>query len=253
MSGNRAMRRALETTDAVRTIVKLPLIQDETVMVTPEMAREMLQRNQRNRPVNWSTVSKYVAIMKAGKWLLHAQGIILDTNGNILTGQKRLWAVVLAGVAMPFRVSRGSPPDTAKLIDRGQPQSARDLATRDTERKHSPVESSIARAHSILYGVPKPSVDQLSELMVSESDVYARMLREVQGTRKTRSILMVLAAIAFRAKGDADAAATLAMRATKLAEQLANQLQPETADGCWGKGAAFGLAMKAARDIVDIA
>ena len=252
MSGNKALRRALETSDALRVNANVPLIVDRTELITPEIAREMLKKNQRNRPINWTKVDEYAAIMKAGKWELHAQGIILDTEDNILTGQKRLWAVVHAGVNVYFRVSRGNPPAVARLLDRGTPQTARDLASRDTERKHSPMESSIARAIAILTGVPKPTVDDLANIMARYSDIVARILRETHGTKKTRAVLMILAAIAVSAK-TADEAGSISLHAVNLAEKLEAALQPETADRCWGKGAAFSLAMNHARQLVAVA
>lgn len=250
MSGNRAMRRAMETKDALRVNAPVPLIVDTTELITPETAREMLKKNTRNRPINWKKVEEYAAIMKAGKWELHAQGIVMDTEGNILTGQKRLWAVVYAGINVYFRVSRGNPASAATLLDRGTPQTARDLASRNTERKHSPTESSIARAIAVLTGVTKPSVDDLADIMTNYSAVVQRMLRETHGTKKTRAILMILAAIAVRAQPLEDKAAELALKAARLSEKLDAALIPETADRCWGKGAAFSLAMNHARSLV---
>ena len=130
MSGNKALRRALETSDALRVNANVPLIVDRTELITPEIAREMLKKNQRNRPINWTKVDEYAAIMKAGKWELHAQGIILDTE---------------------------------------------------------------------------------------------------------------------------DEAGSISLHAVNLAEKLEAALQPETADRCWGKGAAFSLAMNHARQLVAVA
>lgn len=250
MSGNKALKRALGTSDAIRVNAPVPLITDTTELITPEIAREMLKKNKKNRPINWKKVEEYAAVMKVGNWKLHAQGIILDVDGNILTGQKRLWAVVYAGVAVYFRVSRGNPPETATLIDRGTPQTARDLAARNTERRHSPTEASIARAAAVLMGVPKPSVDDLATIMSKEADIVSRIMKDTSGTKKTRSVIMIIGAILFHADGNIELASQLAARISQYAARLDEKLAPETADKCWGKGAAFSLAMKQALEVI---
>lgn len=250
MSGNRAMRRALESQDVVRINAPVPLINDTTELITPEVAREMLKRNQKNRPINWKKVEEYAEIMKAGRWELHAQGIVLDVDGNILTGQKRLWAVIYADTNVYFRVSRGNPASAGKLLDRGTPQSARDLASRDTERKHSPTESSIARAIAVGSGQPKPSVDDLAAIMTKNAGLVAQLLKETHGTKKNRGVLMILAAIVVAEPKHIEWALSRARQIGPLVERLDKALAPETAERCWGKGAAFGLAMAHAVRIV---
>ena len=42
MSGNKAMRRAAMTKDAIRISGDVPLITDTTELITPELAQEML-------------------------------------------------------------------------------------------------------------------------------------------------------------------------------------------------------------------
>lgn len=249
MSGNKAGRRALTTVDSMRMHVKIPLIVDTTVLITPAIAMEMLKHNRRNRPINWRKVEEYAEIMRKDKWELHAQGIILDTEGNILTGQKRLWAVIKADKDVYFRVSRGNPASTAVLLDRGDSQSARDLATRQTDRKHSPTESSIARAIAVLNGIPKPSTDDLAKIMAENSPVVQAMLQEMPRTKKSRAMLMIVAALADLYTDPTDAAIRV-LEIDTLADRLTESLAPTTAEACWNKGAAFTLAMQRAQKIV---
>ena len=257
MAGNRAVQRAWKTGD-VRAVnaqpnapkEDIPLITDTTELITPAIAQEMLQRNQKNRPVNWNRVDEQAKTMKAGNWKLTPQGIILDRNGNILTGQHRLLAVVRSGVACYFRVSRGNNPEIARLLDRGAPQSARDLAARETERKHSPTESSIVRAIAVLQGVPRPTVDECAVIMTKYAPVMEAMLEQTKGTKKTKALLMVLAVIAFEVV-EPEAAAIISLDSGRFAAELEKRLAPQTADQCWGKGTAFALALKVAREVVN--
>jgi hypothetical protein len=248
MSGNKALRRALGTNDAIRLGTKLPLITDTTEMITPEIAQEMLQRNKNNRPINWNKVDEWVAIMQAGQWQLTPQGLILDTEGNILTGQHRLWAVVRSGVTVYMRVSRGNSPEIARILDRGIPQSARDLATRETERKHSPTESSVARAIAIIRGI-KPTTDTLADILIEKEPVIAQLMRDLKGTAKSRAVLMLMAAVAEKSKKASDVT-PLALRVPRCADMLTDALRPVPPEKIWGKGAAFALAMSHAVRII---
>lgn len=248
----RALRRALATADAHRISGDIPLIVDTTELVTPDSAYEMLLRNQRNRPINWRRVEEYAAVMAKGGWELHAQGIVLDTNGDVLTGQKRLWAVIYSGQSVYMRISRGNRPQVARLLDRGDPQSARDLASRGTGRKHTPTEASLARGLLALSGKTRASVDEVAEAIERTAVLAAQVLAETVGTRKTRAALMVLAAVCAEI-GDVAEARALARRTESLAEQLEIALQPQSANACWGRGAAFALAMEHARKIVQSA
>ena len=133
--------------------------------------------------------------MKAGEWKFHSQGIIIDNNGNLLTGQKRLWAVIKSNTNQYFRVSKGSPPDTAEFIDRGVPQSSRDLASRKTERKHSLQEGSIVRGVLALEGNVKPSLDDIAAGMVAHAPTLEIIMEQTRRIKKTKSLYMVLAAI----------------------------------------------------------
>ncbi len=250
MAGNRARKRAAET-GAVRQDDSLPLITDETVLVTPELAQEMLKKNERNRPIGWKKVEEYSDLMRAGKWRLHSQGIVIDAKGNILTGQKRLWAVVYADVPVYMRISRGSPTDVAHLLDRGTTQTARDLAARESGRKYSPAESSIARAVLAGDGNVQPSKDQLSDTMVLVDKNLSMVIRMNRGAKKTRGLLMIMAAVCSCAP-TAEDAETISNKATEMVQELEMSLSPHKPSECWGKGAAFGLAMEKAKQIVVI-
>jgi len=244
----KALRRALETHDALRVNASVPLIVTTTELMTPDLAKTMLAKNRKNRPVNWRKVDEFAEQMRCGEWRLHDQGIMLDTEDNILTGQKRLWAVIRSGVNIYMRVSRGNPPDTATVIDRGVPQSSRDLAARETGRKHSPTEVSVVRAMLVLSGCVKPSTDELAAALADQTGVLAIVLAQMQGMKKTREVLMVLAALIARF-GDQASAHLTALPI--LVDQLQTRLAPRTAAECWGRGAAFSLAMEQARQLVQ--
>ena len=251
MGGNKAARRAAEVKDGYRIIDSeaIPLIRDKTELITPELAKEMLKRNKKNRPINWRKVEQYADMMDSGDWKVHSQGIVLDNHDNILTGQKRLWAVIYSNTAVHMRISRGCPEETAKYLDRGTPQSSRDLATRETGRKHSPTEASIARGVCVLRGILKPSNNDLAEVMAEKASWMEEILKQTKGNKKTKPLLMILASVCQDAKNHAEVE-YLSIRALQLADKLVEKLLPEEAARCWNKGAAFTLAMQRAQEIV---
>ncbi len=246
----KALRRALASADAVRVGTSLPLITDKTELISPMLAQAMLTRNRRNRPIDWKAVERYADLMAAGQWQFHGQGILLDDTENILTGQTRLWAIVYSGTTIPMRVSRGNPPESAQAIDRGRSQSSRDLASRTTERKHSPLEVSIARAVLVLRGQLRPSTDDVAAQILAQNDQVEVILSATVGTKKTRSVLMICGAMV--AMCELDSIRDLAPGVVVWANQLDAVLAPQTASQCWGKGVAFALAMEHARKIVIV-
>src|SRR6478752_7201216 len=94
---------------------------------TPEVANRMLDRNTHNRPLKQGDILKWATEMEAGNWQLNGEAIKVATNGDILDGQHRLYAVALQddGKAIPFTVIRGLAPEAQKTMDQGR---RRDLA-----------------------------------------------------------------------------------------------------------------------------
>lgn len=249
MSGNKALRRAAELPDIIRIKGDVPLIRDLTELITPQIAQEMLKHNKANRPVNWKKVEEYADIMSKGEWKLTSQGIIFDNHGELLTGQKRLWAVIYSDTAVYMRVSRGCPADTVRMLDRGEPQSARDLAARETTRKHSPYEISIARGALLLRGIVKPSKDKLADYLIEKKVILSEILSQTKGTKKTRGVLMVLAAISLM--DDISSIKLKSCNAESYAKELDSILCPSSAEECWGRGTAFTVAMGQAKKCIE--
>ena len=78
----------------------------ETMIVSPELAREFLATSKINprfgdsRRFNKTVVTKYAADMKAGRWALTHQGIAFNENKELIDGHNRLNAIILSGVGL---------------------------------------------------------------------------------------------------------------------------------------------------------
>lgn len=99
----------------------------EVVMVTPELAAEMLSRNTHNRPARRHAVENYAADMTNGDWRWTGDPIRLAVDGTVLDGQHRLMAVVESGVTLPFLVLSGMPVEAQENIDAGVPRRFQDV------------------------------------------------------------------------------------------------------------------------------
>lgn len=245
----KALRRALATTDILRITEDVPNLTDTTEVITPERAYALLEHNQNNRPINWHKVEDYAIAMRQGQWKVHGQGIMLDTTGNILTGQHRLWAVIYADRPIPMRISSGNHPSTAQCIDRGIPQSARDLASRTTGRKHSPLETSLARCLLMLEGNNKPNTDAIADTIIRFNNVIKETISQLHRTKKTRSVVMLAGAIAAESVSLPDIERKM-QHMEIFVRTFDDALMPSTAQQCWGRGAAFSMAMQKAVSIV---
>jgi hypothetical protein len=95
--------------------------------VTPEKALQWLEGNTHNRPINEAHVKRLARDIQAGRWRLTHQGIAFDTDGLLVDGQHRLWAVVEAGMPITTRVFFNEPPENRQVLDSGQRRSNLDI------------------------------------------------------------------------------------------------------------------------------
>lgn len=96
----------------------------EQVLITPDLARELLANNQENRTIKQAVVCRYATQILDGDWQLTHQGILLGKDLRLLDGQHRLSAIVLADKAVMMLVSwdnRLSSPVGVK-VDIGVPR-----------------------------------------------------------------------------------------------------------------------------------
>src|SRR5208337_4885018 len=91
-----------------------------TIMeVTPEMARDWLGANQKNRRPKKSTVQAYARDMVAGEWKLAGDPIRFDSSKNLLDGQHRLLACIIAERPFQTVVMRDLSPEVMRVLDHG--------------------------------------------------------------------------------------------------------------------------------------
>lgn len=102
-------------------------ITTEVIYVDSAKAEELLAGNTHNRPISEAHVKKLAAAMKAGNFHFTAEPLKWDTNGTLLDGQHRLWALALTpGVTLKFLAVYDLPTDSQVHMDQGRVRTAAD-------------------------------------------------------------------------------------------------------------------------------
>lgn len=99
----------------------------EKHVITPEMALRWLETNDNNRPVSHLRVQQLARDMTDGVFELTHQGIAFDSDGRLIDGQHRLWAIVECKKSVPMFVCFGlDRSEVVHYIDDGRPRSMTD-------------------------------------------------------------------------------------------------------------------------------
>lgn len=97
------------------------------VVVTPEMAKQWLQKNSFNRPLKPKLVDNYVRQIESGNWHRTHQGIAFDEEGTVLDGQHRLHAIVKTGQPQPMLIFLNENQSNHESIDGGKQRTLLDV------------------------------------------------------------------------------------------------------------------------------
>ena len=98
------------------------------IHVTPTIATDWITRNRsKNRKISTAAVMKYAEDIRAGRWLVNGEAIVLGKTGNILDGQHRLLAVIEAGRPIETFVISQIDDDSFQTLDSGKPRTPADV------------------------------------------------------------------------------------------------------------------------------
>ena len=92
------------------------------MLITPDLAKEMLSKNRLNRKISSHTVNKYIADMTSKDWqALNGQTISFYEDGGLKDGQHRLTAIVKSNIPQWCIVVEGISTDEV-IADIGKPR-----------------------------------------------------------------------------------------------------------------------------------
>lgn len=125
------------------------VLQSRVERITPDIAREYLNRNTSNRCVTQSMVNFYAREMQCGRWQFNGDSIRFDSNGNLIDGQHRLLAIIKSGVSLDMLVISGLDSKSFLTIDQGKKRSVGDCFSISGIRQYTLV-SGIVRGKMML-------------------------------------------------------------------------------------------------------
>lgn len=112
----------------------------DVVSITPEMAQKLLEHNNHNRPVNDRHVGRIVNQIKSGKWIFNGDTIKISDDGDVVDGQHRLWAIIMAETAVPSAIVYGVPREAFATVDTlRKPRSGADVLALNGVSRHRSV------------------------------------------------------------------------------------------------------------------
>lgn len=95
--------------------------------ITPEIAKDLLEKNTSNRKVKEHHIRSLSEQMKKGQWQLNGETIIISKDGTILDGQHRLMSVVKSGESINSYVVYGVDDNAKNTIDTGVSRGPADI------------------------------------------------------------------------------------------------------------------------------
>jgi len=126
----------------------IPGVRSTPVMLKPEIARRLLERNTHNRKLSEKVVQKYVAEIQADEWRITPAGIGFDDKGTLVDGQHRLHAIMRAGKTVPVMIVTGLPSASQEKVDRQRRRSLFDalyLAGKANQRQDVEIATCLTR------------------------------------------------------------------------------------------------------------
>ncbi len=126
----------------------LSKVQTGIEVITPEIATDLLTRNSVNRRLQQATVERYAREIREGRWLLTGETIIISDSNELLNGQHRMNAVLVAGVPIRSNVVSGIERNAYQKMDSGKSRSVADRLR--LPEKHTTVARTIALIHGDL-------------------------------------------------------------------------------------------------------
>jgi len=111
-------------------------------VITPEVAKTILEKNTKNRPINKVHVANLVNEMKSGRWLINGDTICMNGD-TLIDGQHRLTACIEANFSMEAIVVSDLKSDAFVTKDCGRRRSTADVLAVRGEKNYALLSSAL--------------------------------------------------------------------------------------------------------------
>lgn len=116
-------------------------------LITPDLARELLEGNTHNRSVNQKRIKELAELHGTSFWKETGDPIRITDDGVLVDGQHRLLAIVQSGVPVHYFIMRGVDLTAQEVIDTGSRRTlASMLQTRQEQNR-----TTLATAIKVIY------------------------------------------------------------------------------------------------------
>lgn len=123
----------------------------EIVDISPDVAKEMLERNVRNRSLKLSQIGVMAKDMRpGGDWVFNGATIVFDWEGVLCDGQNRLHAIVRSGQTIPMIVVSGVRSSAQQTQDIGNKRRLSDQLKINGEKNYSHLASALGILNRVL-------------------------------------------------------------------------------------------------------
>ena len=93
-------------------------------LITPELAKNILENNNINRKVVKANLSFLTREMKDGRFVYNGESIIISSLNNLMDGQHRLMAIIASGKSIYMNLVQGVEEIAMATIDTGATRTA---------------------------------------------------------------------------------------------------------------------------------
>lgn len=175
-------------------------------LITPEIAKLYLSLSKGNRAIRPIWVSQLASEMKAKRFLLSHESIGFLVDGSLFDGHHRLNAVIQSGETVQMSVTRGTPHESAMVVNRGRSRSTVDAYQMAGEQWFSRQYAAIGRMWMALLGKKSPSDSELFNFCVTNRLFIEIAIGDHERSKKTifsHACVSTVLAIGIKAgKGD---------------------------------------------------
>lgn len=91
----------------------------KTLVITPRMAEELLEKNTNNRNVSPAKIKRYATAMEEGRWKQNGETLKMSLSGRLMDGQHRLMAIIKTGTPQTMTIASQLAEDAVTTIDCG--------------------------------------------------------------------------------------------------------------------------------------
>lgn len=207
----------------------------EIALITPEVADDMLERNVRNRPVNKRHYESLGQTMISGDYVLNGEPIIIDSDGNVLDGQHRLYGCIYSGKPFLTLIVRGIDPKAFDTIDGGRARTTGEVLAIEGEANSNAIAGAISQFVQFVDCGGRMSAGTAGHARKATPRLAARILEQHSGIRE--SVLAMRRCPLYRNQQ----AYVLHYLFSCVSQQLADDFAEVIADGSTDTGRPFNV------------